>query len=61
MRIVFLLVFLATPLWAETPEPPTPSDVAAPTCSSCDARKAGLKKLKAARGTKTNVPEPEDG
>ncbi len=61
MRLFLLAVVLATPLLAEPVKAPGTSTEAAPACSSCDARKAGLKKLKAARDAKTQTAEPSDG
>ncbi len=66
MRLTCLLILLVTPIWADTapaPEveiPGTPK-LKVPACSSCDARKAGLKALKSARDAAQVTPKSVPG
>lgn len=62
VRSVLVLTLLgASPLGAETQTTPPTTDTAqeaSTACSSCDARKAGLKRLKAGRDV-VLPPQPE--
>lgn len=60
-RALLILALAGGPVWAGgAPDAPA-EQTASPACSSCDARKAGLKRLKQARDDQEDLSPPKQG